>query len=149
MIATIQVDKCDVRIDSQLQSSIGVGMLVLLGIEKYDSIVDIKYLTNKIIKLRIFNDNNDKMNLSIIDIRGAIMVVSQFTLCANLDKGHRPSYVNAMEPQGAEKLYNQFINYMKKKYHDIQEGVFRANMQINLINNGPVTIILRSQNANT
>ena len=77
------------------------------------------------------------------------MIVSQFTLCANLDKGHRPSYVNAMEPQGAEKLYNQFINYMKKEYHDIQEGVFRANMQINLINNGPVTIILRSKNANT
>ena len=135
-------------VNNQQKSSIGTGMLVLLGIEKYDSMIDIKYLTNKIIKLRIFNDNNDKMNLSIKDIKGAIMVVSQFTLCANLDKGNRPSYKNAMHGEGAKKLYNQFVNYIKKEYNHIQEGIFQANMQINLINNGPVTIIIRSQDAN-
>ena len=148
MIAVVQrVESCSVWIENLKKSSIAKGILILLGVEKYDSIDDIKYLTNKIIKLRIFNDSNNKMNLSVKDIEGGIMVVSQFTLCADVNKGNRPSYINAMQPKEAEKLYNQFINYIKKDYVNVKQGLFKSNMNIDLINQGPVTIITRSNHA--
>ena len=148
MIAVIQrVQSCSVWIKNQKKSSTGKGILILLGVEKHDSAFDIKYLTNKIIKLRIFNDSNNQMNLSVKEIEGDIMIVSQFTLCADISKGNRPSYINAMEPKEAEKLYNAFIKCMKKNYAHVNQGIFKANMNIDFINSGPVTIIARSNHA--
>tara|TARA_B100001123_G_C15071557_1_gene931805 strand:+ start:408 stop:815 length:408 start_codon:yes stop_codon:yes gene_type:complete len=125
--------------------SIDRGVLVFLGIEGTDSNEDVKYMTQKLIKLRIFNDSNDKMNLSIQDIDGEIMVISQFTLCGDTQKGNRPSYINAMRPDNAEILYNHFVNDMRDIYRKIKTGVFQANMDVSLVNDGPVTLILRSK----
>ena len=147
MIAVIQrVKSCSVWIDKEKKDSINTGILILLGIEKNDDTNDMKYLTNKIINMRIFNDNNDKMNLSIKDIQGEMMVVSQFTLCAEIKKGNRPSYINAMNSKDARLLYNKFTKHIKQNYSKVKSGIFQSHMKINLINNGPVTIIARSRN---
>ena len=147
MIAIIQrVKSCNVKINNLKTASIEKGILVFLGIERNDDISDIKYCTNKIINLRIFNDTNDKMNLSVKDINGEVMVVSQFTLCGKTDKGSRPSYISAMNINLARDLYNKFLDYMEQCYYNIKSGTFQAHMTINLINDGPVTLIVRSKN---
>ena len=111
MIALLQrVNSAKVCINQQSYSAINNGLLVLLGIDKNDRLVDIHYLIDKIINLRIFNDNKQKMNLSILDIKGEILVVSQFTLLANIKKGRRPSFIDSAEPKIAEKLYNMFVD---------------------------------------
>ena len=125
--------------------SINRGLLVFMGIESSDSHKDIKYITQKLIKLRIFNDSNGKMNLSVRDIDGDMMIVSQFTLCGNTRKGNRPSYINAMKPDKAEMLYNDFLDDITRDYSKIKTGVFQADMDITLINDGPVTLIIRSK----
>ena len=146
MIAIIQrVTSCDVVIDKKPTSSINHGILVLLGIEKDDNLDDIKYISKKILKMRIFNDNQKNMNLSVQDVDGSIMIVSQFTLCANVKKGNRPSYIGAMPINEARNIYNSFVDYMTEQHSKIESGVFQADMQVKLVNDGPVTIVIDSK----
>jgi len=148
MIAILQrVNSSKVIINNKTYSKINKGLLVLLGIDKNDNKIDIDYLINKILHLRIFNDLNKKMNLSILDIKGEILIVSQFTLIGDTKKGRRPSFINAAPPQLARKLYNTFIDELKS-YNNlvVQHGEFGANMDIELINHGPVTFTLDSKN---
>ena len=133
-------------IDKKLTSSINHGILVLLGIEKDDNHDDVKYISKKILKMRIFNDNQKNMNLSVQDIDGSIMIVSQFTLCANVKKGNRPSYIGAMSINEARNLYSSFVDYMAERHSKIESGVFQAAMEVKLVNDGPVTISIRSRN---
>lgn len=146
MTAVIQrVKESGVYIDSKLYSIISEGLLILLGIQKGDNKENAKYLAKKIIDLRIFPDENDKMNLNIKDIRGEVMVISQFTLCSDKGKsGNRPSFINAEIPEKANELYELLISEMKNYYeiNKIKSGIFGANMDIKLINSGPVTILL-------
>ena len=147
MIALVQrVASCAVLCSGKTTSSINQGILALIGIESNDTIEDIKYITHKLIKLRIFNDSNAKMNLSVNDIDGEIMLVSQFTLCGDTRKGNRPSYINAMDVQSAETIYNDLLNYISKHYKNIKSGIFQADMDIQLTNDGPVTLFIRSKN---
>ena len=147
MIALVQrVKDCTVFCDGNITNSINRGFLALIGIESNDSIEDIKYISHKLIKLRIFNDSNLKMNLSVSDINGEIMLVSQFTLCGDTKRGNRPSYINAMDVKSAKIIYNDLIEYMSKQYKNIKTGVFQGNMDIKLTNDGPVTLLIRSQN---
>ena len=147
MIAILQrVKTAEVLIQNQQYNAIEKGLLILLGVSKGDTKNDINYLINKIIKLRIFNDQNNKMNLSISDINGDIMVVSQFTLLANIKKGMRPSFINSAEPNLAEKLYDLFIGRLNDTGLNIKTGKFGSMMDICLVNNGPATFILDSKN---
>ena len=148
MKAVIQrVTKASVSINNIIKSDIAVGLLILLGIENQDNNDDVLWLTNKIANLRIFDDNNGIMNISLLDIGGDALVVSQFTLHAKTKKGNRPSYIHAASPEIAIPLYEQFIsvleNQMKKK---IKTGKFGAMMEISLTNSGPVTIIIDTKN---
>ena len=146
MIAIVQrVSSAKVSINNKKYNKINKGLLVLLGVSKDDSIKDINYLIHKITKLRIFNDNMDKMNLSISDINGDIMVISQFTLLANVKKGMRPSFINAAEPKLAIKWYNLFIDKLSETNLNIKTGKFGAMMDIDLVNQGPATFILDSK----
>jgi len=146
LIAVVQrVKSCDVSIDGSITSSINSGLLILLGIQNGDNQDDIKYISNKILKMRIFNDNQQQMNLAVGDVDGGIMVVSQFTLCGDVKKGNRPSYINAMDVDSAKGIYNSFIDYISECYSRVESGTFQANMKVNLINDGPVTLILRSK----
>ena len=146
MIAIVQrVSSAKVSINNKKYNKINKGLLVLLGVSKDDSIKDINYLIHKITKLRIFNDNMDKMNLSICDINGDIMVISQFTLLANVKKGMRPSFINAAEPKLAIKWYNLFIDKLSETNLNIKTGKFGAMMDIDLVNEGPATFILDSK----
>ena len=147
MIAIVQrVSSAKVSINNKKYNKINKGLLVLLGVSKDDSIKDINYLIHKITKLRIFNDHMDKMNLSISDINGDIMVISQFTLLANVKKGMRPSFINAAEPKLAIKWYNLFIDKLSETNLNIKTGKFGAVMDIDLVNQGPATFILDSKN---
>ena len=124
---------------------IGIGFVVLLGIQKNDSVSDADYIVKKLSTLRIFSDSNEKMNLSIKDIEGSALIISQFTLCGDTRKGRRPSFVNAELPEKAKELYNYFLSRFKKEGIQIQTGEFGAMMEVSLINNGPVTLILNSR----
>jgi len=139
-----QVNCAKVMIDNKLYSKINQGLLVFIGIHREDTLEKIKYLIKKILKLRIFTDKNNKMNLSVLDLNLSIMLISQFTLYANTERGNRPSFINTADPNKAEKLYNLFIKELKKCGINLKTGKFGANMQIELINNGPKTFILES-----
>jgi D-tyrosyl-tRNA(Tyr) deacylase len=142
-----RVSESTVTIDNQIVAKIKKGLLVLVGIEAPDSKEDINWLTTKIANLRIFEDENQVMNLSLKDINGEIIVVSQFTLHANTKKGNRPSYIKAAKPEIAIPLYEAFVKQMELELDkQIQTGQFGANMKISLINDGPVTIIMDSKN---
>jgi D-tyrosyl-tRNA(Tyr) deacylase len=148
MITVIQrVKEASVKIDNQTISSIGEGILILLGITHDDNIEDITWLCNKIANLRIFDDADGTMNLSCLEKKNDIMIISQFTLHARTKKGNRPSYIEAAKPEIAVPLYDKFIaeteHILDKK---VQTGVFGANMQVSLCNDGPVTIIIDSKN---
>ncbi len=146
MIAILQmVNKACVEVEGEKISEIGKGILVFIGIEKQDSKKDVEYLVNKIVNLRIFEDNNAKMNLSVKDVGGQIMVVSEFTLTADCKKGMRPSFDRAMPPHEAEILYRYFIETLKKTGITVKEGLFRNFMHISLVNEGPVTFILNTR----
>ena len=147
MIAIVQrVTSAKISINNKTYNKINRGLLVLLGIDKDDSEQDLDYLIHKVTKLRIFNDDMNKMNLSISDINGDLMVVSQFTLLANVQKGMRPSFINAAKPNVAEKWYNLFIDKLTETNLNIKTGKFGAMMDIDLINHGPATFILDSKN---
>jgi len=146
MRALIQrVTKASIDIENVCFNSINQGLVIFLGVGKNDSIQDVDYLVNKIIKLRIFGDNNKKMNCSVQDFNFDILVISQFTLFANCSKGNRPSFQDSAEPKLAKNLYNLFIDYLKKLKINVKTGKFGANMDIQLINQGPVTIMLDSK----
>jgi D-aminoacyl-tRNA deacylase len=147
MRAVIQrVSLASVSVNNSIVGQIEAGFLVLLGIENKDTMQDVEYLINKIISLRIFDDKNQMMNLSIKDIDGEILVISQFTLHALIKNGNRPSYIKAAPASVSEPIYNQFISTFEKTYNKpIQKGVFGANMKVSLINEGPVTIIIDSK----
>tara|TARA_B100001250_G_C19803792_1_gene792342 strand:+ start:2558 stop:3001 length:444 start_codon:yes stop_codon:yes gene_type:complete len=145
MLSVVQrVNSASVSVDNLLYSNIEQGLLVLLGIEENDIIKDADYLIDKILHLRIFNDKDNKMNRSVLDIQGEIMVVSQFTLLANTSKGRRPSFIKAANPKIAQSLYKYFLDELKKHNLCIQSGKFGAHMDINLVNNGPATFLLQS-----
>ena len=140
-----RVIKCDLKIDRKIFSSIGYGMVIFIGISKEDDFSLLNKLATKISKLRIFNDEFGKMNKNINEINGEILLVSQFTLCADTKKGNRPSFIGAANPEYAIKIYNSFIGELKKIIcTKIQTGKFGADMKINLINDGPVTLILEN-----
>ena len=142
-----RVSQATVKVSDKIISEIKLGFLILLGVEKSDSKQDIDWLVNKISNLRIFSDNELKMNLSIKDIKGEIIVVSQFTLHAKTKKGNRPSYIKAANPEQAEPLYEEFILQLKNESAvSVQSGVFGANMQVDIVNDGPVTIIMDTKN---
>lgn len=140
-----RIVRAGVRINSEEISSINDGILVLLGIEKEDCKSDADYILDKIINLRIFEDDQGKMNLSLLDINGEIMVVSQFTLLGDCTKGRRPSFFQAEEPVKANELYNYFVRAGTAKVKKLVTGKFQEMMQIELINNGPVTILIDSK----
>ena len=147
MKAVIQrVSKASVTIENKVISSIKNGLVILLGICNDDDISDIEWISKKIINLRIFNDEQDIMNRSIVDINGEIIVVSQFTLMASTKKGNRPSYIKAAKPKIAIPLYEQFVRQIEIDFNKkVGTGVFGADMKIELINDGPVTIIIDSK----
>ena len=147
MRALIQrVSSASVQIDNKVFSKIGNGLLVLLGVEDEDEDSDIEWLSSKISQMRIFDDKNDHMNLSVNDINGEVLVVSQFTLHASTKKGNRPSYIRASKPDHAVPMYEAFILQMKDKIiNGVSSGQFGACMQVDLINDGPVTIWMDSK----
>lgn len=148
MIAVIQrVSEASVTIDHQIKSSIGMGLLVLVGIEDADGKDDIEWLSNKIVNLRIFNDEEDVMNKSVKEVNGEIIVVSQFTLQASTKKGNRPSYIKASKPDIAIPLYTKFVTALENAFEKkIGTGEFGADMKVKLINDGPVTIVIDTKN---
>lgn len=133
-----------VSVDEKVVGSIDRGLVVLVGFKKDDTVEDIDYLVNKLVNLRIFDDENGVMNKSILDVKGSILSISQFTLYANTKKGNRPSYVDSMSHEEASKLYDIF-NTKLKSYVKIETGIFRSDMKVNIINDGPVTIMLESR----
>ncbi|MDN3674951.1 D-aminoacyl-tRNA deacylase [Flavobacterium branchiarum] len=142
-----RVSSASVVVDDNKVADIKKGLLVFVGIEDADNQEDIDWLVGKIIKIRIFNDENDVMNCSVQDINGEIIVVSQFTLHAGTKKGNRPSYIKASKPDVAIPLYENFVATLEKEFgNKIQTGIFGADMKISLLNDGPVTIIMDSKN---
>jgi D-tyrosyl-tRNA(Tyr) deacylase len=146
MRAVIQrVKRASVTVDSQTVSEIDAGMLVLLGVGKDDSEGDARYIAEKISFLRIFEDSEGKMNLSVQDIKGSVLVVSQFTLFADCRKGRRPSFIEAGDPETAQRLYKRVVDFLKQAGVPTAEGIFQASMQVELVNDGPITILLDSK----
>lgn len=137
-----RVDEAKVEVKNKIVGKIGKGFLVLVGIKKGDTKKEADYLAEKLCKLRIFSDENNKMNLSLQDIKGELLIISQFTIYSDCTHGNRPGFTEAAEPQEAEELYEYFKNKCKEKINKIQSGIFGANMKVSLLNNGPVTIIL-------
>jgi len=144
MIVVIQrVTNASVKVEDKIISSINNGMLILLGISDDDSEEDIIKMTNKISKLRIFNDENEVMNKNINEVNGEVLVVSQFTLYGNVKKGNRPSYIEAAKPDIAKPIYNLFIKELNRLINNkVKTGIFGAYMLVDLINDGPVTLII-------
>lgn len=136
-----RVLESNVKIDNKVVGKIEQGLMLLVGFTEGDSIDTIKYMINKIVNLRIFDDENHIMNKSVKDINGSILSISQFTLYGDTKKGHRPSYINALNPTEASKLYDLFNEELRKEIN-VETGVFGADMQVSLINDGPVTIII-------
>ena len=147
MRAVVQrVTNADVKIDGRVNGKIDDGLLVLLGGGNGDTEEDMKYIADKIIKLRIFSDENDKMNLSLEDVGGSMLVISQFTLYGDCSHGRRPYFGNAMEPVSANEMYEKFVAYIREQGIHTETGEFGADMKVSLTNDGPVTIILESKN---
>ena len=142
-----RVSQASVSVDSKIVADIQKGLLVLVGIEDADTQEDIDWLVGKIIKIRIFGDENDVMNCSVHDVDGDIIVVSQFTLHASTKKGNRPSYIKASKPEFAIPMYENFVTSLEKEFNKkVQTGIFGADMKVSLLNDGPVTILIDSKN---
>lgn len=148
MRAVIQrVTEAKVTVDGKIEGEIGLGVLIFLGIVSDDTSEDIQWLSKKIVNLRIFNDDNAVMNLSLKDQKGEALIVSQFTLHAQTKKGNRPSYIKAARPENAIPLYKEFlIQFQKDLEANVQSGIFGADMKVSLSNDGPVTIIIDTKN---
>lgn len=148
MKAVIQrVSEASVKIEGRIKGQINSGLLVLLGIEEADTTEDIEWLCGKICRLRIFGDENGVMNMSVQEINGEVLLISQFTLHASTKKGNRPSYIKAARPEVAIPLYEAFIKQLEKELgKPIQTGEFGADMKVSLVNDGPVTIIIDTKN---
>jgi len=145
MRAVIQrVSRAKVTVDGEITGEIGRGILVLLGVTREDSEKEALYLLEKTLNLRIFEDAEDKMNLSLLDIKGALLVVSQFTLYGDARKGRRPSFIEAAAPAEANRLYEFFVSEARKQVERVGTGRFQAMMNVELVNDGPVTILLDS-----
>ncbi|SVA47312.1 uncharacterized protein METZ01_LOCUS100166 [marine metagenome] len=146
MIAVIQrCSRGKVTVSEKVVGEIDNGLVILLGVQKGDTEKDADFLVNKISGLRIFSDENDKMNLSIKDVNGSALVISQFTLCGDTKKGRRPSFIKAATPDDGNRLYEYFMSEMKKSGVPIESGEFGAMMDVELVNNGPVTFVLNSK----
>lgn len=141
-IVVQRVKSASVKVNSEIVSSIDHGLLLLVGFEKNDTMSDVLKLAKKVVSLRIFDDEDGKMNLSVQQVRGAILSVSQFTLAALTKKGNRPSFIEAMEPQLAQEYFETFNEEVKKLGIEVKSGVFQAHMDVSLVNDGPVTILL-------
>lgn len=145
MRAVVQrVDHASVTVDGSVTGSVKKGLLVLLGVAEGDTDKDLSYIVDKVTGLRIFEDENEKMNLSVQDVGGEILAVSQFTLCGDCRKGKRPSFDKAAKPDIANDYYERFVTACREKGIHVETGVFRAHMLVELVNNGPVTILLDS-----
>lgn len=143
MKAVIQrVSRASVTVDNKICGQINQGFLVLLGVGLEDTEKDCIRIADKLIKLRIFSDENDKINLSLKDVDGELLIVSQFTLYADCRKGNRPNFTQAARPENAERLYNFFVEYCKKSVPIVQTGIFGADMKVEILNDGPFTVIL-------
>lgn len=140
-----RVKHASVTINGTVNGKINNGFLVLLGVQSTDSEQDVDYLVKKVTNLRIFSDENDKMNLSLKDVNGELLIVSQFTLYANCKEGNRPSFVEAAKPDIAIPLYEYFVSECKKIIPVVEPGIFGADMKVDLLNDGPVTIIMDSK----
>lgn len=146
MRAVVQrVTSSSVAVEGKVVGEIGAGLLVLLGVARDDGKEDADYLAEKITNLRVFTDQQGKMNLSLLDRGGAMLVVSQFTLYGDTRRGRRPSYIDAAEPEKANALYEYFVERIRSQGIPVETGVFQAMMQVNLTNDGPVTILLDSK----
>ncbi|TDT45973.1 D-aminoacyl-tRNA deacylase [Fonticella tunisiensis] len=146
MRAVVQrVSRAKVAVEGEIVGEIGRGMLVLLGVEEKDSLEDVNYLAEKISNLRIFDDEEGKMNLSLMDVDGDMLVVSQFTLYGDCRKGRRPNYMMAAKPDYANEMYLKFVNECKKYVGKVETGKFQAKMDVELVNDGPVTLLLDSK----
>ncbi len=137
-----RASSASVTVDGKICGEIGTGYLVLLGVGQGDTEEDCRRLADKIINLRIFSDENDKINLSLNDVNGDLLVVSQFTLYADCRKGNRPNFIQAGKPDEAERLYNYFVDYCRSKGKRVETGIFGADMKVQLVNDGPFTIVL-------
>jgi len=148
MIAVIQrVTRASVTIHQQIKASIGLGLVVLIGIEEADTQEDVDWLAAKLINLRIFEDENGVMNISVKDVGGDIIIVSQFTLHASTKKGNRPSYIKAAKPEVAIPFYEKFVEAVQQQLgKPVQTGEFGADMKVELVNDGPVTILIDTKN---
>ena len=143
MRALIQrVTSASVKVDEKIVGKIGEGFLIFLGVYEEDTEEKIEKLTKKIVNLRIFNDENDKMNLSIKEVKGEILLISQFTLCADTRKGNRPSFVSEKNPKEANVIYEKTIESIRNEGIIVEKGIFGADMKVELLNDGPVTILL-------
>lgn len=147
MRAVVQrVKQSSVIVDDEIVAEIGKGLLVLLGISKDDDINDIKWLADKIVHLRIFEDELGKMNKSVLEVGGELLVVSQFTLYGDCRKGRRPSFSESATPDIAQSLYNNFLSFLTENYNiNVKNGIFQAQMIVNIVNDGPVTLLLDSK----
>ena len=145
MRAVVQrVTYSSVEVNGEIVGEINKGFNVLLGISKEDTEEDMKYIKDKIINLRVFSDENDKMNLSLLDIQGEVLLISQFTLYGDARKGRRPNFMNALGGEEAKKFYDKFIEMMKETGLKVQTGIFGADMKVDIKNDGPVTMLLDS-----
>jgi len=145
VITVIQrVSQSHVEVNGEIVGKIGVGLNILLGVVKGDTEEDIKKLVNKIVNLRIFEDEKGKMNLSLLDIKGEALIISQFTLAGNVKKGRRPSFDDAEKPERAKELYEKFCEEFSKYVH-VEKGIFAADMKVFILNDGPVTFIIDSK----
>jgi D-tyrosyl-tRNA(Tyr) deacylase len=146
MRAVVQrVSSARVVVDEKIVGEIGAGLMVLLGVEKDDTEEDLRYLANKIADLRIFEDEGGKMNLSVVDSVGSVLVVSQFTLLGDCRQGRRPGFSAAAKPEEADRLYLRLCDLLRQRNLPVATGVFRADMEVHLVNHGPVTFILDSR----
>ena len=140
-----RVNKSQVEVEEKVVGKIDKGFMVLIGITHNDTKEIADFLVRKLINLRVFSDENDKMNLSLKDVQGSLLLISQFTLYADCTSGNRPSFTNAAKPEFANELYEYIIEECKKQIPNVQTGIFGADMQVSLVNDGPVTIILEKE----
>lgn len=145
MRAVVQrVKRSSVKVDSQVVGEINKGFNVLIGLSKEDTIEDLKYIKEKIMNLRVFQDENDKMNLNLKDVQGELLIISQFTLYGDCRKGRRPNFMDALGGEAAKALYNEFLELFSEEDVKVDTGIFGADMEVEIVNDGPVTLLLES-----